>query len=383
MLTVAGVIEKARRSTGLHDLGEESYREGLEVVVKAANSDSRLNDLGWAMLEGKIVMLLSNRLKIEHWYAKHPEIDEQEIIAPLIGLGLPRTGSTALVCNLAEDPGMRSLRMWESYSPCPPPETATESQDPRIEQMRALMTQVDELYPRMKMMVPFSPTVIAEDLNLMGLDFKTPDLQTAGRFPDYAEWLLYKADLVPTYRYMKRALKLLQWRCPRNRWQLKSPTHLPFIDALNETFPDAKFWMTHRDITKVMPSLVDVYHEMLKPVMAEVDAKYIIDVNMTFYTTGMQRTLAFRDKGHEDRFIDVQFSEFQRDPESSIARIYEFLGEEFTPEARRKMADWRRHSAKDKHGTNQYDAIASSLDLNEVRSQFQFYTDRFLQKTPS
>ena len=80
----------------------------------------------------QIVGYLVNRLQIEQWYARHPEIDDQEIVAPLFGLGLPRTGSTALSFLLAQDPARRSLRTWEAGSPCPPPETATEHTDPRI-----------------------------------------------------------------------------------------------------------------------------------------------------------------------------------------------------------------------------------------------------------
>ena len=70
-----------------------------------------------------IVNLLSQRLQIEDWYRRHPEIDDEPIEAPLIGLGLPRTGSTALSFLLAEDPHARSLRRWEATQPCPPPST--------------------------------------------------------------------------------------------------------------------------------------------------------------------------------------------------------------------------------------------------------------------
>ena len=57
----------------------------------------------------QIVGLLASRLEIEQWYARHPEIDDQEIVAPLFGLGLPRTGSTALSFLLACDTARRSL----------------------------------------------------------------------------------------------------------------------------------------------------------------------------------------------------------------------------------------------------------------------------------
>ena len=109
MLHTEKLIEKARRVTGLLNFGGDSFRVGLERAVLSANAESRMNPRGWAMLEGKLVMLLSNRLRIENWYERYPEIEAQQIVAPLIGLSLPRTGSTALGGNLAEDPAMRSL----------------------------------------------------------------------------------------------------------------------------------------------------------------------------------------------------------------------------------------------------------------------------------
>ena len=82
-------------------------------------------------LRQRIVGYLSQRLQVEDWYRRHPEIDDVPIVSPLIGLGLPRTGSTALSMLLAQDPDVRYLRRWESSQPCPPPSTV-QGVDPRI-----------------------------------------------------------------------------------------------------------------------------------------------------------------------------------------------------------------------------------------------------------
>jgi hypothetical protein len=50
------------------------------------------------------------------WYRRHPEIEDVAIVAPLIGLGLPRTGSTALSFLLAQDPNIRYLRQWIDFA---------------------------------------------------------------------------------------------------------------------------------------------------------------------------------------------------------------------------------------------------------------------------
>src|SRR4029453_18825443 len=95
--------------------------------------EARLNAAGAGFLYPRIPGHLAQRLQVEDWYRRHPEIDEVPIVAPLIGPSLPRTGSTALSFLLAQDPGFRYLRQWESSRPCPPPSTVA-GRDPRIPQ---------------------------------------------------------------------------------------------------------------------------------------------------------------------------------------------------------------------------------------------------------
>ena len=40
--------------------------------------------------------LESQRLEVEEWYRLHPDTEERPLDAPLFGVSLPRTGSTAL-----------------------------------------------------------------------------------------------------------------------------------------------------------------------------------------------------------------------------------------------------------------------------------------------
>ena len=156
--TIDQLLEAAKAITSLEDFGELTFHEGLERLHTSLAGEARLNAQGEMLIEHQIVDLLSRRLEVEHWYATHPEINEQAIVAPLIGLGLPRTGSTAMGCLLAEDPAVRSLRSWEASAPCPPPEAATQHTDPRIAEQAARSAHMDKLAPRLKMMLPVSPT---------------------------------------------------------------------------------------------------------------------------------------------------------------------------------------------------------------------------------
>ena len=369
--------DRAREQTGFDSFGCPSYQEGLDRLLWSLAHEARFSEFGRAAHEAQIIETLSQRLQIEHWYLQHPEIDDEEIVAPLIGLGLPRTGSTAFASLLGEDTSARSLRTWEVISPVPPPEKATEHTDPRIEQARKVIAQLDSFAPRLRTMLPSSPTAPQECHSFMAYDFKSHAFASQAHIPSYMHWLLHEADLVPTYAYLKRTLKLLQWRCPNGRWRLKNPSHILFIAALDKVFPDAMFWMTHRNIASVIPSCADLHYELTQGYTETCDKAFIAQSNTEVWEIGMRRLLAFRNAGNEGRFIDIYFEDFQRDPFPGMERLYAFLGEEFTAETRERMAAWRANTPRGQHGNHTYDIAEFSIDLDRLGKTFEFYHARF------
>jgi hypothetical protein len=367
----------ARTATGLNEFGDDSFREGLEILIASVDTEARLTERGKAAFDSQIVNFLSCRLQVEYWHVRRPEIAEQEITAPLIGLGLPRTGSTALGYLLAEDPAARVIRTWESIAPCPPPEANTQHTDPRIALAQQALLRRETLFPRMKLMLPATPAGPTECQTFMGHDFKSQIFQAFAQIPSYVEWLNHKADLVPTYRYVKRVLQLLQWHCPPTRWRLKNPSHSVFIGALAQVFPDARFWMTHRDISRVLPSVCDLYFELSKAYSDDVDKRFLSQQNAEWTELGLRRVIAFRDSGHDHRFFDVYFGPFQKDPFPTLEKLYAFLGEQLTDRTRARMQAWRQNMPRDKHGDHSYDPADFGIDVNTLRERFRFYSERF------
>ena len=377
MSRISDLLDAATTATGLSNFGADSFREGLEILVGSADREGKLNATGRATLDGTVINLLSKRLEVEDWYARHPEIDEQEIVAPLMILGLPRTGSTALHCLLGEDPHVRVMRNWEAADPCPPPEAAPPDTDPRIAKAIDAMKMRDMLSPRMKQMLPSSAVSPTEDQFVMGMDFKSQVFQALFRIPTYFEWVHYKADMRSSFTYVKRVLKLLQWRCPPDNWRLKNPSYSAFIRGLDEIFPDSRYCMTHRDVANVMPSVADLYCEMSKANTDDVDKMWIGEITSEMVDTGIKRIIAFRENGNEHRFFDIHFAPFQKDPFPTVQKLYDFLGEEFTPEAHARMRAWRENTPRDKHGRHEYSAADYGFTTAGLRERFRYYTDRF------
>ena len=358
----------AREATGLSDFGSDSFREGLELLVVAINREARLNATGEHVLRDRIIGHLKQRLQVEDWYRRHPEIDDEDIVKPLIGLSLPRTGSTALSFLLAQDPNARSLLRGEAANPCPPP-SATGAGG------RQVVSEAEKV-AGWKSHTPSGENAAAECQDLMALDFKSHIFQAFAQIPSYSRWL-YDADLTSTYRYERKVLKLLQWRCPARPWRLKAPTHLIYLEYLDDAFPDARFVMTHRDPGEVIPSVIDVYADIVGRFTDHMDVGYLAEMNIQQWSGGMKRAVAFRQRGDNDgRFFDIHFRAMHDDPVGEVNRLYRWLGEPVTAAFARGMAGWWQENSASREPGPAKKAEDYGVDLDEVRALFADYTRR-------
>lgn len=375
-MQVAALVAAARERTGHDDFGEDDWQEGLEVLVRSLDAEAALNELGRAALTDLIVGFLVNRLEVEHAYALHPEIDDEVIEAPLFGLGLPRTGSTATSYLIAADRSRRTLRVWEASQPCPPPELATERADPRIAAAQAGIDLTNAMFPDFVGMVPTEAEGPQECLLLLGLALRTQMFEAMARVPGYSDWLLH-CDMGPAYRYHRRVLKLLQWRRPPGRWSLRSPAHMHAIDALDAVYPDARFVMTHRDVGEVLPSVCALYASLSGVLTDAPDPAAVGRHNLELWGEALDRLVAFRDRGHEHRFVDLAFVDVQRDPLGAMDRLYAALGDELTGATRAAMGEWWARSAGDRPAPRGSDPARFGLDPGAIADRFAAYHRRF------
>jgi len=369
----AALIETAIRETGLIDFGDASYRSGLDALVRCLTEEAALNDTGRLVAQGHLHRLLANRLRIEDWYQRHPEIADEVTPSPIFVLGLPRTGTTALSTRLARDPHTRSLRYWESSAPTPPPESATEHSDPRIAAATAEQEQMHAVFPEMYDAAPTDPT---ECQDLLGMEFRAQHFAGQYRVPAYGAWLL-EQDLTGAYRYHQRTLRLLQWRCPPNRWHLKTPVHMLSLQALDRVYPDARFVMTHRDPASVLGSVCALIQVTLAMASDRRDPERIGREQLELWSLAIDRAMAFRDDIGETRFADVSFAEQLADPVGVIERVYDSLGLVFSDRARARMTAWAKTHTRGRHGSYSYRLADFGLEAGAVRERFASYFQRF------
>jgi len=365
MPTIDDVLQAAATQTGLDDFGDDSFREGLDILLSSLRDEARLNAKGEAFIYHRITGYLGQRLQVEDWYRRHPEIDEVPLKAPLIGLGLPRTGSTALSLLLAQDPDVRYLRQWESTQPCPPPSTV-QGVDPRIPPDKGEVLGT-------RRHVPGDARGPMECHELMALDFKSHIFQSFARVPSYSAWLVEEADLTAALAYERRVLKLLAWGEPTRPWRLKCPSHILWLDHLNRVFPDAQFVMTHRDPTDVILSVADLYADIIGMFTDDIDRPYIGRLNVEHWSTGIARAMQFRAAGNDERFYDIDFRAMQADPIGEVRGLYRWLGQPVSEEFESSMQSWWTQAAAEREPSSHADPVQFCIEFDTVRPLFADY----------
>nr|BBX80371.1 hypothetical protein MFLOJ_41580 [Mycobacterium florentinum] len=114
------LVTRACERAGLDDFGDDSWREGLRLLVDRVESTPGVNAGGRDFVYGQFVAALWNRLRIVDYLRQHPEVSEERVERPLVVPGLPRTGTSLASYLLDQDPQRRSLLTWEAEDSVPP-----------------------------------------------------------------------------------------------------------------------------------------------------------------------------------------------------------------------------------------------------------------------
>jgi hypothetical protein len=117
--------------TDLADPDEDSWREGLEILLRDHAKANTLTERGWGILTSRYTEALATRMRVDDYVRRNPHVTQAPVKRPVFILGMPRTGTT-LVSNLLDaDPATRSLLKWEAYNVTPPAAPGMLRTDPR------------------------------------------------------------------------------------------------------------------------------------------------------------------------------------------------------------------------------------------------------------
>jgi hypothetical protein len=379
------VVADARAVDGLSDFGDDNYRQPLEKLLWSLEHEAKLNDIGQAVLRQRVVDILSTRLRVQAYLKRYPDILEQQIVEPLVIVGLPRTGTTMLHRTIAADHRMYAPLWYEVRFPCPALDwDFTAAGDRRITEAKAEVKAMVDANPELLAIHPMDAMGPDEDIMLLEQSFYSFNMQAFANIPGFDSWIEAQ-DHTPGYQYFRLLLQFLQWQKKRSgqpgeRWVLKAPHHLHYMDLVFKVFPDAKVVQSHRDPVETIPSLASliagvwvIYSDQADPV--EVGRQWARK-----FARGMAHSMAVREQLGEARFLDLWFRDTVSQPLEEIRKIYDFLGMELTPEATAEMSRWQDFNRRELRPPHQYTLDQFGFSEEGLQQQFRVYRERFITR---
>jgi hypothetical protein len=376
--TVDAIRQAAEKESGHRDFGSDSYLPGLEALLYSIEHESQLHFLGRMAIFRQIVAALANRLTVVAWEKANPDLAAAEIRAPLIVLGLGRTGTTILQETLASAPGMRTPLQWEITNYSLVGTVVDPKTDKRIERIQTDIDRTDKIVPGFSAIHYYDAFTPSECIGLTALDMCSEQFSAMAWAPTYRDFLL-SHDHRSVYHWHRRALCYLQASTPTVQWVIKAPTHSAYLDAILSMYPDAMIINTHRDPTEVVGSMCSLFATLRRGFSDHVDAVHQGRRDAAYAAQIIQRAVDFR-RGHAEvelQFCDIAFKKFVTDGEGTLATIYAHFGLDFTAEARAAMLDYLAGRPREKYGTHRYDLAQSGLSIEALAPLFAEYTHRF------
>lgn len=375
------LLALARTETGLHDFGEPSLTAPLAMLAGSLQDEAALTELGRRVWHERLLNFLTGRLRAQYWFDKHPEILAEEIAAPLVILGLARTGSTLLHRLCASDARFYAAAWWEGRFPVPTEDDIDGRQ--RIATAQAEVAAILAANPELKAIHPWDPLGADEDNHLLDLTLMSTTHEAMACVPRYHAWIA-RQDLRPAYAYWKKMLQLLQWQkkrrgvAPAQRWVLKTPVHLGYVDIIAEMFPDSSFIQTHRDPLSTIPSYASMVYSLWAGISDAPDPLEAGRQTSATLERNMNRCLEVRAGLAPERFFDVDYRETVSDPVGLMTRIYQHLGMPLTAEASAGIAAYLRDNPREQRPPHHYTLAQFGFSEAEIKQRFRAYRRQFI-----
>lgn len=369
---IANLHDQAIQATGLTRFGSDDYLPAMRVLIASMMSNYPSLNGETPQVLGLALMPLILRLKTEESFRNHPEYRDVQVDDPVVIVGMPRTGTTALHGFLSVDPQYQVLERWLQSNPQPRPPRETWDSIPEYQQVSVEVEMTPDFIKRTHYVLANEGD---ECLAPMAQTFVSNMFGSQINIPEYDAWFL-KQDMTPSFRRYADFLRLIGLTSPNKVWLLKNPSHVFCLDELFAVFPNAKVIQTHRDPQVAIGSVVSLLTavgEMLGQKRAAADmARREIDL----WAEGMRRSKAARN-GRESSFYDVDYREFVSDPLAVTADIYNKFGIELTQEATTAMRSWIDAHPQNLHGKHSYNPEDLGVTRALVNENFGSYLKEY------
>jgi hypothetical protein len=361
----------ARASRGRAPLRAEYVADldHLRLALRAFAGFPGLSPLGWMAGQSLVESRVRNHVVVGDLRARHPEIAEEPVDAPVFVVGMPRTGTTLTYNIVSRSPEHRGPKLWEMTHLGLAVDDAAEAA--LIRRTRKKYAMVSRLSPTWDTIHPLYAEVEEEDTFIRAHS----ELHAlAVPMPDYLE-LLRTFDHRTNYRFLRDTLQVLSYGRPARRWVLKHPANLFHMAEIRDVFPDARFVWTHRAPEVALASLCSLAEaaQRLHRHPHAVDLARIGQDWLSIMSRGVSGAVTQRAELGPDVVLDLPYSRLTADPATALPELFERLDARWGAADDANLAAARE--APRQRAPHEYTLERFGLDQAEVHEAFADYLE--------
>jgi hypothetical protein len=361
------------------------FEPGLRMLIESCEQEAELSIFGRVSLRWDIQRLLGNALRLERAEEEDPAIVRSPVDKPIFITGLPRSGTTFLHTLLSQDPGNMTPLSWQTMQPYP--DRRDRARDHRVVRAERELRAFRHISPDVEGLHPLAATTPQECTEITAHVFQSLRFDTTYWSPSYLDWLEARGHEA-AFRFHKRFLQHLQAQVPgageagARRWVLKCPDHVFTLDAILESYPDARFVFVHRHPAAVLASVAKLTYALRAPFTRKLDKAAIGAQVSQRWLEGADAILAAAADLPGDRVLHLNHREITTEPLAALDRLYRYFDLPFTPAARARVAEFVARRPRGGYEVNRYDPAEFGLDLPQLSERFERYIRAFVDPAP-
>jgi Sulfotransferase family len=371
------LMAKARATANVA-LVDADIEEALDRLLLSLNTEAELNERGAVAIEQRLLRLLCNRLRMQRDFKLHPEINDQQIVRPLILTGGGRTGSTKLHKMLAASGDFLYLPFWQGYSLSLRTGDRSEDTAARIHDADEHTRWFDTHAPKAKLIHAYETFEPEEETLLLEHAFCGMYMMAYLFVPSFAGWCV--PHLRKHLEFVKLSLKYLQWQFHEGDsrpWVLKCPIHFGNEPMLAQVFPDAAFVATHRNPLDTLSSTASLL-EHYNVAYSDAARKSTYGLMMVEgLAASAQNFVTSREANPGLNAIDMAYPELTGNTDRIVEKVYRHASLQLAAAAIDNIHVWEANNRLHKRGAHEHSLAEYSITPEVIRGRFDAYTERF------
>ena len=396
-------VELAMKTTKLTDMGG---KDGGKTMVKRyqvvraigiEKSGARYTPFGYIVALEVLKKRMETRLKFVDYLKRNPMITQISMKSPVFVIGFPRTGTTFLHELLGLHPQVRMHYSWEQMEPVP--RTKSEKKSDLTADRLSRYSSNKMKFNTLTMLAGNS----IQSIHRIGYD--EPEECTtpcAIELPwgvlelplnVYAAKDVFALGAGETFDFYKAFLQMMTYQSEDRSsgdftWMLKCPFHLPYLEELHATFPDATVVWTHRDPVECIASACSLYETLLITVFEtdSVDRAALGRAVCEYSILALEKALqTIKKLGHEFKILHIKYQDTVKSPKEVCLKVMSSANLDFSAKYVSRIDDYleknrRERLQKQKDASkrlHEYSLNDYGLSVDEVRSQFAKYVAQY------